>query len=386
MTEFQRCARCVMDNSSDETITFDENGYCNYCTEALKRKDSEYFPNDEGQRRLKSMLDKIKQDGIGKKYDCMMGISGGLDSSYLAYLGHTWGLRILAVHVDDGFDTEISKNNIRKLVDATGIDLITIKPDEQQFNALTKAYMKAGVPNLAVPQDNVLFATLYKYARENKIKYFLSGGNFALESILQRGNTHSAYDVVNIRAINKLFGTEKIDKLPLISEYQRLLDRFILGLETFCPLNYVDYNRDRAFKELNEFCRFEYYGRKHLENMLTAFIQLIWFPQKFGVDKRTSHLSSMIISGQITREEALKELDLPIIESDKQMREYIQEIMRRLDIDNEELNEILGSVCHQHTDYKTISKALHYRFLVSIYKKLSWLSINIFNVKFNLFR
>ena len=351
MTEFQRCTRCVMDNSSDETITFDEHGYCNYCTEALKRKDSEYFPNEEGQRRLKSMLDKIKQDGIGKKYDCMMGISGGLDSSYLAYLGHKWGLRILAVHVDDGFDTEISKNNIRKLVDAAGIDLITIKPDEQQFNALTKAYMKAGVPNLAVPQDNVLFAALYKYARKNKIKYFLSGGNFALESILQRGNTHSAYDVVNIRAINKLFGTEKIDKLPLISEYQRLFDGYILSLKTVQPLNYVDYNRDRAFKELKEFCGFEYYGRKHLENMLTAFIQLIWFPQKFGVDKRTSHLSSMIVSEQLTRTQALDLLKKPLIEDNETMDCYKSYILNKLCISDTELSQMIRHLGVQHTEY-----------------------------------
>ena len=351
MTEFQRCTRCVMDNSSDEIITFDEHGYCNYCTEALKRKDSEYFPNEEGQRRLKSMLDKIKQDGIGKKYDCMMGISGGLDSSYLAYLGHTWGLRILAIHVDDGFDTEISKNNIRKLVDAAEIDLITIKPDEQQFNALTKAYMKAGVPNLAVPQDNVLFAALYKYARENKIKYFLSGGNFALESILQRGNTHSAYDVVNIHAINKLFGSEKIDKLPLISMYQRELDKRLLGLKTFQPLNYVDYNRDKAFEELNKFCGFEYYGRKHLENMLTAFIQLIWFPQKFGVDKRTSHLSSMIVSNQLTRDEAIAELQKPMIEQESIMEEYVKIIKDTLELSDKEYDEIIRLPGHSHEEY-----------------------------------
>ena len=351
MTEFKRCTRCVMDNSSDDTITFDEHGYCNYCTEALKRKDSIYFPNEEGERRLNSMLDKIKRDGIGKKYDCMMGISGGLDSSYLAYLGHKWGLRILAIHVDDGFDTKISKNNIQKLVDAAGIDLITIKPDEQQFNALTKAYMKAGVPNLAVPQDNVLFAALYKYARENKIKYFLSGGNFALESILQRGNTHSAYDVVNIRAINKMFGTEKIDRLPLISEYQRVFDKRMLGLETFRPLNYVDYNRDRAFEELNKFCGFEYYGRKHLENMLTAFIQLIWFPQKFGVDKRTSHLSSMIVSNQLTRDEAIAELQKPMIEQESILEEYVKIIKETLELSDNEYDEMIRLPGHSHEEY-----------------------------------
>jgi len=342
-----------MDNASDNTIIFDDFGYCNYCTKALSEIGKVYFPNEEGKKRLDELLAKIKADGRGKKYDCMMGISGGLDSSYLAYLGYTWGLRILAVHVDDGFDTEISKNNIKKLVAAAHIDLVTIKPDGKQFDNLTKAYMKAGVPNIAVPQDNILFAALYKYARENKIKYFLSGGNFALECILQRGNTHSAYDLVNIKDIHKRFGTEPIDKLPFISQYRVEIDKRILGLTTFLPLNYIDYNRDQAFKELADFCGFEYYGRKHLENILTAFVQLVWFPTKFSVDKRTSHLSSMIVSGQMTRDEALNELSKPFIEDEAQMSEYIAMIKSRLNISDDEFDRIMSESGKQHTEYNT---------------------------------
>jgi len=342
-----------MDNASDDKITFDDEGHCNYCNNALSKIGKVYFPNEEGKKRLDEMLATIKADGSGKKYDCMMGISGGLDSSYLAYLGYTWGLRILAVHVDDGFDTAISQNNIKKLVAAAHIDLVTIKPDAKQFNNLTKAYMIAGVPNLAVPQDNILFAALYKYARENNLKYFLSGGNFALECILQRGNTHAAYDLVNIKDIHRRFGTEPIDKLPFISQYRVEINKRILGLRTILPLNYIDYNRDSAFKELNEFCGFEYYGRKHLENILTAFVQLVWFPKKFGVDKRTSHLSSMIVSGQMTRGEALIELSKPLIEDEAQMSEYIALIKDRLGITDEEFKEIMTSSGKQHTEYRT---------------------------------
>lgn len=353
MKTYARCTRCVMDNSSDDTITFDENGHCNYCNEALKIKNEVYFPNDEGKKRLDALLTKIKSDGQGNKYDCLMGLSGGLDSSYLAYLGYTWGLRILAVHIDDGYDTEISKNNIKKLVDATHIDLITITPDAEQFNGLTKAYMKAGVPNLAVPQDNILSAALYKYARENKLKYFLSGGNFALECLLQRGNTYSAYDTVNIRDIHKKYGVSSIDKLSFISQYRRHFDKRVLKLKTLYPLDYVDYNRDRAFKELNEFCGFEYYGRKHLENILTAFVQLYWLPKKFGVDKRTSHLSSMIVSGQMTRDEGLNELSKPLIEDEAQMSENIALIKDRLSISDDEFDWIMSEPGKQHTEYKT---------------------------------
>lgn len=348
--ESRVCTRCIMSNASDEWILFDEKGQCKYCNTAFENIGKIYFPNDEGQKRLHSLLGKVKDSGKGKKYDCIMGISGGLDSSYLAYLGYKWGLRVLAVHIDDGFDTEISKENIRKLISVTGFDYEVIKPDATQFNDLTLAYMKAGVPNIAIPQDNILFAFLYKKMREYKIKYFLSGGNFALESILQRGNTYHAFDVTNIIDIHNKFGKEPIDKLELLSNKQVQEDQKILGIESPRPLNYIDYNREKAFRELSEFCGFEYYGRKHLENILTAFIQLYWFPKKFGVDKRRSHLSSMIVSGQMTREEALREMEEPIYDR-KMMESYIAIIKNNLKITDEEFNEIMSAPVHQHEEY-----------------------------------
>lgn len=348
----KRCTRCVMDDRADPTIAFDEHGVCNYCTRALEDAKTVWFPNQEGQRRLQALVEEIKRDGKGKKYDCIMGISGGLDSSYLAYLGSRWGLRILGVHVDDGFDTDISKNNIRKLCSAAGIDLVTITPDAEQFNDLTRAYMLAGVPNLAVPQDNVLFACLYGYMREHHIRYFLSGANFALESILQRGNTYTPFDVVNIRAIHRRFGRKPIRKLRLISRYRVILEQKLLGVRTVAPLNLVPYERDHAFEELTAFCGFEYYGSKHLENILTAFIQLYWFPQKFGVDKRTSHLSSMILSGQMSREQALQELEKPACD-EKLLAQYIDTVRQRLGFSQEEFDCVMAEPARQHTDYPT---------------------------------
>ena len=307
---YQICTRCVMDNASDPTITFDENGYCNYCTTELNRKDNVYFPNEEGKQKWDAILAKIKEDGKDKPYDCLMGISGGLDSSYLAYLGYKWGLRILAVHIDDG-----------------------------------------NVPDIAIPQDNILFAALYKYARKYKIKYFLSGGNFALESILQQGNTYTAYDVVNIKDIHRHFGTMPMNKLPLLSNYRKFWDKKILHIESLRPLNYIDYNRERALKELNDFCDFEYYGSKHMENTLTKFIQVWWFYNRYGVDKRRSHLSSMIVSGQMTRDEALKELQNPPYNEDE-MKEEIAGLLPKLGISEKEFEEILKQPPKQHTDYK----------------------------------
>lgn len=348
----QRCNYCVMDDSSDATVIFDESGTCNYCKQAKNLLRKEYFPNEAGEKKLKEILTQIKKEGEGKKFDCLMGISGGLDSSYLAYLGNIWGLRILGVHIDDGFDTDISKKNIEKLCQKANIDLVIIKPDAEQYYSLIKAYMKAAVPDLAVPQDNILFASLYQYAKKEHIKYFLSGSNLALESILQRGNSHNAEDLVNIKDISRKFNQKPINKLEFISRYKKEYYSRICKIVTVKPLNLIDYNRKRAFSELADFCDFEYYGRKHLENIFTAFLQLYWLPKKFGVDKRTSHLSSMIVSGQMTREEAMNELKEPLYE-EAMMEHYIQLIKSSLRISDEEFAQIMAAPVKQHTDYKT---------------------------------
>ncbi len=366
MKEYQRCTRCIMDNASDETITFNEKGECNYCTQALKEiGTTTYFPGEMGGAKLKEMIAMLKKEGKGKKYDCIMGISGGLDSSYLAYLGYKWGLRILAVHIDDGYDTEISKENIRKLVKAAHIDMRTITPDAKQYNALNLAYMRAGVPNLDAPQDNILFAFLYDTIKESGVKYFLSGGNFAMECILQQGHIFSAFDKVNIKDIHRKFGTEPIDKLRFMSSWQKYWWMKTGKAVQLRPLDLIDYNREKAFKELEEFCDFKYYGRKHLENVLTAFIQLYWFPQKWGVDKRTSHLSSMIVSGQITREQALKELAEPLYD-DKMMKEYISIIKKNVGITDQEFDDIMAAPVRKHTDFKTDKLSVMVRKIINL--------------------
>jgi len=365
MQEYKICNYCVMDNSSDDTITFDDSGQCNYCKTQLSRKKFVYFPNEEGGRRLQSLIAKLKEENKDKEYDCLMGISGGLDSSYLAYLGTTWGLRILAIHVDDGFDTQISTENLKKLNSKTNLDIITIRPDAEQFNDLSRAFFLAGVPNLAMPQDNIIFACLYQYAKEKKIRSFLSGGNFALECILQKGNTHDAYDKVNILDIHKKFGRKPIDKLPLLTNFQRDWDKRVLKIETLRPLNYIDYNRDRAFAELKEFCGFEYYGSKHLENIFTKFLQVYYLYNKFHVDKRRSHFSSMIVSGQMTRDQALAELEKPYC-NNTEMQNDIEFIIKKLDLTRAEFDRVMAEPPKQHTEYKT---SLYNKFRSIIQKK-----------------
>ena len=350
----QVCNRCVMDNAGDTYITFDENGYCNYCTDALEVKELRYFPNAHGKRQLDEIFNKIKLDGKNQKYDCMLGLSGGLDSSYVAYIGHQYGLRMLAVHIDDGFDSPETTKNIYKICDAYSIDLVVEKPNKEQFTDLTRAFIRAGVPNIAIPQDNVLFANLYKYAQENRIRYFLSGHNFALESILQKGNSHDATDKVHIMDIQQKFGEIEYDgTLPLFSIFEkRIKYNLFYKIQTVSPLNYVEYKAVHAFSILNETCGFEYYGDKHCESLLTKFMQRYYLPQKFGVDKRKSHYSSMIISGQMTREEALEKLSEPLYE-EKQLEKDLAFILDELSISKIEFNKIMVEKPRQHTQYRT---------------------------------
>ncbi len=344
-----------MDNRSDNTITFDHMGYCNYCSEAVSSLPKRYFPNNEGRKKLDELIEDLKAEGKGKKYDCLMGISGGLDSAYLAYIGYQYKLRILAVHVDDGFDTPIAAENIRRIGKACDIDIVYEYPDREQYFNLVKAFIKSGVPNIAIPQDNLIFSYLYKYAKEYKVNYFLSGGNFALESILQRGNTHSALDKVHIKNINNIYGDMPINRLTLMSSFERKIkNHLLLKVKEIRPLNYLEYSKDKAIKELEEFCDFNYYGGKHYESFLTQLMQKYYLPNKFNVDKRTSHLSSLIVSGQITREEALEELERPLY-SAEEIEHIINTVLELIKMTRDEFDEIMNTRPREHDYYKTSS-------------------------------
>lgn len=316
--KYQRCTRCIMDNESDDSITFASDGTCNYCNDVLERKDKEYFPNNKGKEYLLNLAKKIKADCKNDKYDCMVGVSGGLDSSYVLYMGHKMGLRMLAVHVDDGYDTETAKENISKLCRAADVHIENIVPDAEQYNDLILAFVKASVPDLCMPQDNILFAALDKFAAENNIKYMLSGRNFAHECILERGkDTVNICDKKHVLAIHKRFGTKGIDKLPLISLWQRyIFSRYFAKAKSINVLNYINYNFDKAIKDLGEFCGFTYYDGKHYESILTRYLQCYYLPVKYHEDKRKSHFSSLIVNGQMSREEALDRIKSnPYIES-----------------------------------------------------------------------
>ena len=350
MKTYQVCSRCVMDNSADDTISFNEEGFCNYCSDALSRLPYSYFPDDE--EKTAQLVSWLKQQGKNKKYDCVMGLSGGLDSSYLAYLGAIkWGLRILAIHVDDGFNTPLAEKNIKDLCKQCKIDLNITKPDAEQFCDLTRSFVLAGVPNITIPQDNVLSAVLYQQAREHKINYFLSGANFALESILQRGNTHYATDTVHIRAIHKKFGTKSIGNLPLLGMWNKyVLQKYLRGVQTYRPLNYINYDLHKALQELRDFSGYTYYEAKHCESYLTKFAQWYYLPEKFGVDKRKSHFSSLIVTNQMKREDALNLLQQKMY-SDETREADLKLIAEKLSFSYDELCDILKMSPHAHTEY-----------------------------------
>lgn len=347
---YQRCSTCVMDNNGDNNIYFDSQGVCNYCKYAIKRKDSIYFPNEIGQRRLSKMLIALKKEGKGKAYDCIMGLSGGLDSSYLAYLGHKWNLRILAFHIDDGFNSRIASRNLKLLCEKCGISLIIEKPDKKQFNDITKAFIKAGLPGICNTQDNIITSYLLKNAKKHGVKYFLSGSNFSTESILQRVDSNAA-DGYHIRIISDLYGELGVDKLPVISLFETYIkSKYIQKIKVLRPLDNIEYNKKKAIEELREFCGFEYYGEKHYENVLTHFAQVYYLPQKFNLDKRKSHLSSLIISKQLTREEALEELNKPLYDQTK-IQEEVEFILKKLKMSKIEFENIMLESPRNHKDY-----------------------------------
>jgi len=342
-----------MDTEGDPSITFENDGTCNYCNYALERMNEVYFPNEEGKKKLDGMIHTLKVAGKHHQYDCIMGISGGLDSAYLAYLGaKKWDLKILAVHIDDGFDSPVAVRNIKNLCAHCSISLVNSEINKEQFYDLTRAFFLAGVPGICMPQDNVLVAELFKIADRHKIRYFLSGTNFALESILQRGNMHNAADIIHIKDIHKKYGSSPINDLPLLSLFDRYIKYKYFKRQLYIrPLDWIDYNKDRAISELKK-VGFDYYEGKHYESILTRFLQVYYMPKKFGIDIRKSHISSLIISGQMTREEALLEMQKPLYQEEK-MEEDIEFILRNLKISRGEFEKIMTSPPKRHADYKS---------------------------------
>jgi N-acetyl sugar amidotransferase len=342
-------------DTSDPDIEFDQNGVCNHCIEFEEITSKLWYPNEEGERMLAETFSKVKKDGKNNEYDCILGLSGGVDSAYLALKIKEYGLRPLVVHVDAGWNSEIAVSNIERIVKYCNYDLYTYVIDWEEMSDLQRAYFKSGIANQDVPQDHAFFAILYHYAVSNNISYVISGGNTATEGIaVPYSWENSAMDSVNLKAIHKKFGTIKLKNYRTISFFEYYIYYpFIRRMKTIRPLNFMPYNRAEAISELLEKVGFKEYGRKHGESVFTRFFQNYYLPRKFGFDKRLPHYSTLILTNQMTREEALLQLNLPLYDNELGLKYDINFFCRKLGISEEEFEDIMNATPHAYTDYPT---------------------------------
>jgi N-acetyl sugar amidotransferase len=374
--EYQRCNRCIMD-TSDPEITFDQNGICNHCTEFENVTSKLWYPNTEGLKILEETFNKVKSDGKNNEYDCILGLSGGVDSAYLALKMKEYGLRPLVVHVDAGWNSEIAVSNIERVIKFCNYDLYTYVIDWEEMRDLQLAYFKSGIANQDIPQDHAFFAILYHYAVNNNISYVISGGNTSTEGISPPSSwENSAMDSINLKAIHNKFGSLKLKNYRTISFFQYYIYYpFIKKMKTIRPLNFMPYNRDEAIRELVDKVGFKEYGRKHGESVFTRFYQNHYLPRKFGFDKRLPHYSTLILTNQMSREDALEKLKQPMYESDINLKYDINFFCRKLGISEAEYENIMNSAPNHYTSYPTWDR--YYKFI----KKVQIFYENLMNKK-----
>lgn len=348
--KYQCCTRCVMD-TTDPEITFDEQGVCNHCREFDARARREWFPNEEGRRRWEAIAQQIKASGKGQEYDCILGLSGGVDSSYLAIKVREWGLRPLVMHVDAGWNSELAVANIEAIVKHCDYDLHTHVVDWEEMRDLQLAYLRAAVANQDVPQDHIFFASLYHFATKNNIRYILSGGNLATEGIFPSAWHGSAMDAINLKAIHRQYGSMKLRNYKTISFLECYVwYPFIKKMRTIRPLNDMAYDKEQALRELQETVGYKPYPRKHGESVFTKLFQNYYLPNKFGMDKRRPHLSSLIVSGQMKREDALGKLQEPLYNPDE-LEIDITYFCKKLRISRQEFDTLMNAPIHHYTDF-----------------------------------
>lgn len=348
---YQICKRCVMD-TSDPEIVFDNDGICSHCHTFDSVTKKNWFPNDEGRRKLEKKFDKIKKQGKHKEYDCIVGLSGGIDSSYLALIINDYGLRPLVVHVDAGWNSELAVCNIEKIVNYCDFDLFTHVVDWEEMRDLQLAYLKSGVSNQDVPQDHAFFAALYNFAVKHKIHYVMHGGNIATESIFLKSWLHSAMDESNLIAIHKTYGEKELEQFQTIGFFKYYVYYpYIKRMKILKPLNYLPYNKEIALNKLKETIGYKEYGRKHGESLFTRFYQNHYLPVRFGFDKRRLHLSSLILSGQITRKQAMEKLEEPLYDPNELVRDK-EYISKKLGITVLELENYIDAPKRDYSEFK----------------------------------
>lgn len=364
------CSRCVMD-TSDPDIVFDENGVCCHChsRDDLARRYS--WPEEERSRRFRSIIEMLRRHGRGCEYDCVIGLSGGVDSSYVAYTLARNGVRCLAVHLDNGWNSELAVSNIHNLVSRLGIDLYTHVIDWNEFKDLQLAFLKASTPDSEIPSDHAIVALMYRFTVEKKIKYLVTGWNYKTETHLPRKWSAGHFDWTYIRAIHDRFGTIPLSTFPHVTQGEILWWRGTGRLSIVDILNYIDYDKQLAMKELEQEVGWRYYGGKHYESVYTRFFQGYILPRKFGFDKRRVHFSSLICSGQMERSEALRELPNPTYPEDLQLadREYA---IKKFGLSESEFDDVMNLPPKSYWDYprNDVNEKWWYKALRAVYRKI----------------
>jgi len=344
------CTKTVMDNT-DPNITFDEEGVSNWWHDYHKVLETR--PNEEQRTaQLGRLLAEIKDAGRGLASDCLLGLSGGVDSSYMAYLAKQWGLRPLVVHFDYGWDDELAVGNIENIVKKLHLPLYTFVMNWPEFRDLQRAYFKASVLDLDVPADHMIFGALHKTAYEYKIPYVLSGNNLATEWLLPRAWYYSKFDLVNLTAIHRSFGEIPMKHLPKLGVWQRLYYQRVKLIQDLKVLELVPYKKMEAKRFLIDEFSWRDYGGKHYESVFTRFYQGYILPTKYGIDKRKAHLSNLICNGEITRSEAFEELSKPTDDPGRQRADK-RYVAKKLGWSEAELDDVLALPTRAHEEFGT---------------------------------
>ena len=338
-------------DTSDTSIVFNKIGVCNHCINFEKVTKKSWHPNRQGQDILNSLVKKIKAENKKNEYDCIIGLSGGVDSSYLALKVKELDLRPLVVHIDAGWNTELAVNNIEKIVKFCNFELFTHVMNWNEMKDLQYAYFNSGVANQDVPQDHAFFSNLYRFAVQNKIKYVFNGGNISTESIFPSSWHGAALDALSLKAIHKKYGKLKLKdyKTMSFSKYYFWYP-FVKKMKVVRPLNYMSYDKKKAICELEKKTGWKPYDGKHGESVFTKFFQDYYLPVRFGFDKRRPHLSSLIVSGQITREKAIKILNEAPYDKDE-IQSSIRYFCKKIDISLDEFDKVMSSPLQYYENY-----------------------------------
>lgn len=351
-TPYRICSNCIMD-TSDSNITFDARGWCDYCNNYHTNILPNWHTDERGAQHIAAQVEQIKRDGKGRDHDCLIGISGGVDSSYVTYLAKAkFGLRPLLFHVDAGWNSQQAVNNIEKLVDGLGVDLHTEVVNWEEMKDLQLAFFKAQVPHLDTPQDHAFFAGLYNFAAKHKVKYILTGANYSTECVREPLEWHyHASDLRQLRDIHRRFGTRPLKSFPLTDIFTyKLYYRFVKGVRIVKPLNDVPFHKESAMQELVDKYGWQKYAHKHYESRFTRFYEGYWLPTKFGYDKRRAHFSSLILTGQLSRADALEKIAIPAYNAEDVAQDF-EYIATKLDLTVDELKQIMAGPNKTYKDY-----------------------------------